>query len=193
MRPSASAPVCICCGAGRQIECRSLPFCSGCLSGACQMCRDRLQKSESAPLQVCLCCGMDRQFQYRRLPFCSRCVSGVCRRCRSQVRVSISEMDPKAINLMGGPPGPRMPCGWGCGAKLTTSQMRRHFTDCPRRPTILETMKPPPPKPNRGGRPTGPRMPCGWQCRAKLTATTMRKHFSRCPKRPTVSICGVYL
>ena len=122
------------------------------------------------------------QFQYRRLPFCARCVSGVCHRCRSQVRVSISEMDPKTINLSGGPPGPRMPCGWGCGAKLTTSQMRRHFTDCPRRLTILETMRPLPSKPNRGGRPPGPRMPCAWQCRAKLTATTMRKHFSRLPQ-----------
>ena len=101
MRPSASALVCICCGAQRQIEYRSLPFCSACLSGRCQMCRDRFQKSESAPLKVCLCCGMDRQFQYRRLPFCSRCVSGVCQRCRSQVRVRISEMDPKAINLSG--------------------------------------------------------------------------------------------
>ena len=68
------------------------------------------KKSESAPLQVCLCCGMDRQFQYRRLPFCSRCVSGVCQRCRSQVRIRLSEMDPNAINLMGGSPGPRMPC-----------------------------------------------------------------------------------
>ena len=25
-----------------------------------------------------------------------------------------------------------MPCGWGCGAKLTNGQMRSHFTNCPR-------------------------------------------------------------
>lgn len=34
----------------------------------------------------------------------------------------------------GRPSGPRMPCGWRCGAKLTASEMRRHFTDCPKRP-----------------------------------------------------------
>ena len=34
----------------------------------------------------------------------------------------------------GRPPGPRMLCGWGCGAKLTASQIRGHFTKCSRRP-----------------------------------------------------------
>jgi hypothetical protein len=86
------------------------------------------------------------------------------------------------------PPGPRMPCGWGCGAKLTNGQMRRHFTDCPRRPTVQETMRHLPRKPNRGGRPPGPRMLCGWHCGTKLTATKMRRHFGQCPRRPKVSL-----
>ena len=68
-----------------------------------------------------------------------------------------------------------MPCGWGCGAKLTNGQMRRHFTDCPQRPTVLETMREVPAKPDRGGRPPGPRMLCGWHCGAKLTATILRE------------------
>jgi hypothetical protein len=34
----------------------------------------------------------------------------------------------------GRPPGPTMPCGWGCGAKLTATEMRPHFTECPKRP-----------------------------------------------------------
>lgn len=31
----------------------------------------------------------------------------------------------------GRPPGPRMPCDWGCRAKLTASAMRTHLTVCP--------------------------------------------------------------
>ena len=34
----------------------------------------------------------------------------------------------------GRPVGPKMPCGWGCGAKLTASEMREHFTRCPKHP-----------------------------------------------------------
>jgi hypothetical protein len=33
----------------------------------------------------------------------------------------------------GRPPGRRMPCGWRCGSRLTASQMRAHFTICPKR------------------------------------------------------------
>jgi hypothetical protein len=33
----------------------------------------------------------------------------------------------------GRPYGPYMPCGWGCGAMLTATTIRRHFTDCPAR------------------------------------------------------------
>ena len=36
----------------------------------------------------------------------------------------------------GRPRGVEMPCGWGCGARLTAVEMRKHFTDCPRRPRI---------------------------------------------------------
>jgi len=194
MGPSATFRVCICCGADRQSECRVLPYCSRCLSGTCQECSERLRKSESGrPLRVCLCCGQDQQFKHRALPFCSRCLSGSCGKCRSWVRVRISEVYPKAINLVGRSPGPRMPCGWGCGARLTNGEMRRHFTDCPRRPTVLETTRKRSAKSNRGGRPTGPSMLCGWRCRAKLTATTMRRHFVLCPRRPKAAARGVFL
>ena len=124
-------PFCRCCGADRQSEYRALPLCSRCVSGGCQECRDRLQKSESGPLRLCMCCGADRQLKHRALPFCAWCMSGRCRRCRSRVRAAISEVYPKAINLVGRSPGPRMLCGWGCGARLTNGEMRRHFTDCP--------------------------------------------------------------
>jgi hypothetical protein len=183
---------CICCGAD-QSEYHILPYCSRCVSGTCPKCRSRLLESESAPLEVCMCCGEDRQFKYRKLPFCGRCVSGTCGRCRSWVRVKIWRLDPKAINLISRSPGPRMLCGWGCGAKLTASQMRSHFTNCPRRPTVQETIRNLPRKPNRGGRPPGPRMLCGWRCGAKLTATTMRRHFAQCPRRPRPSAGGVFL
>jgi hypothetical protein len=34
---------------------------------------------------------------------------------------------------VGRPPGKKMPCGWGCGAELTASEIRGHFTSCPLR------------------------------------------------------------
>jgi hypothetical protein len=34
----------------------------------------------------------------------------------------------------GRPRGVTMPCGWGCGARLTAREMREHFTKCPKRP-----------------------------------------------------------
>jgi hypothetical protein len=42
------------------------------------------------------------------------------------------QQDP-TFNLIGRPRGPRMKCGWGCGAKLTGRNMRAHFTICPKR------------------------------------------------------------
>ena len=50
----------------------------------------------------------------------ARCFSGRCRRCASRVRESI--LSP--FHLIGRPRGPRMACGWGCGACLT-----EHHTD----------------------------------------------------------------
>lgn len=35
---------------------------------------------------------------------------------------------------MAGKPGVKMPCGWSCGKKVTCSDMRKHFTECPKRP-----------------------------------------------------------
>jgi hypothetical protein len=34
----------------------------------------------------------------------------------------------------GRPPGRRMLCGWRCGARVTASGMRKHFTLCSKRP-----------------------------------------------------------
>ena len=44
-------------------------------------------------------------------------------------------------NRGGRPAGPRMPCGWGCGATLASTDMRTHFTECPKRPTRSHWMK----------------------------------------------------
>ena len=157
---------------------------------------------------VCLCCGEDRQpagpGNRSALPFCSRCLSETCRRCRRWVRLKKWERDP-TFNLMGRPRGPRMACGWGCGAELTGHKMRGHFTICPKRLSIPDqvdqfsplvpaglglTVRCGPVAPRFGnakikrGRPAGPRMPCGWRCGAKLTASELRKHFTKCPKRP---------
>ena len=38
----------------------------------------------------------------------------------------------------GAPRGPRMKCGWGCGAQFTGRNMRGHFTICAKRPTASE-------------------------------------------------------
>jgi len=147
-------------------------------------------KSGELTVEPCVCCGVTYYtVGPTRYPFCERCLSGRCWRCASRVR----ELILGRHILMGRQPGPRMPCGWGCGAKLTNGQMRKHFTDCPRRPTVLQTMRKLPAKPNRGGRPPGPRMLCGWHCRTKLTATKMRQHFAHCPRRPKASAGGVFL
>lgn len=34
----------------------------------------------------------------------------------------------------GRPRGLEMPCGWGCGARLTISEIRGHFKTCALRP-----------------------------------------------------------
>ena len=45
------------------------------------------------------------------------------------------------LKRAGRPPGPRMPCGWCCGAQLACSEMRKHFTACRRRPKRRQWMK----------------------------------------------------
>ncbi len=37
---------------------------------------------------------------------------------------------------MPGKPGVEMPCGW-CGEKQTAASMRKHFTECPKKPKRL--------------------------------------------------------
>jgi hypothetical protein len=153
--------------------------------------KSNLMVNMSASGRACLCCGAG-QIGQAALPFCKRCLSGMCgKRCRRFVRITISERYPTAINLIGRSPGPRMRCGWECGAKLTTSEMRGHFTKCSMRPKILESIRPL--VDSRGGRPRGPTMPCGWLCGTKLTATEMRRHFVLCPKRPRLYGVGVFL
>src|SRR5271163_1066742 len=91
-------------------------------------------------MPFCLCCREDVDFEQDYppvLPFCSHCVSERCRECRTWVRVRKFEQDP-TFNLIGRPRGPRMKCGWGCGAQLTGRDMRAHFTICPKRPAVSE-------------------------------------------------------
>lgn len=45
----------------------------------------------------------------------------------------------------GRPRGKEMPCGWQCGALLTASEMRGHFTTCPNRDQIIPVPQPPAP------------------------------------------------
>lgn len=40
----------------------------------------------------------------------------------------------------GRPKGITMPCGWGCGAALTASEMRKHFTDCAQKPPASKSL-----------------------------------------------------
>lgn len=159
-------------------------------------------------LHVCLCCGADRQpagpGNRPPLPFCGLCGSERCPKCRRWVRVEKAERDP-TFNLVGRPRGPQMPCGWGCGARLTDHKMRAHFTGCPNRPAISDLVArpsrfvpidvglpaqsgPASRKPGtskiKRGRPPGRRMPCGWRCGARLTASELRRHFTKCPRRP---------
>jgi len=53
--------------------------------------------------------------------------------------------------------GIRMPCGWECGSKLTAREMRKHFTDCPKRPGNAakpgDVILPPPKAPKRARKP----------------------------------------
>jgi hypothetical protein len=87
--------------------------------------------------RVCICCGRDaapaRVVRLRN--YCRWCSSGKCARCRRRLLAERLRLDPTS-NLVGRPRGPQMPCGWGCGAKLTEHQMRCHFTDCPNRPSM---------------------------------------------------------
>jgi hypothetical protein len=43
-------------------------------------------------------------------------------------------MAEKAPTRRGPKDGVTMPCGWGCGALLRATDVRRHWQDCPRRP-----------------------------------------------------------
>ena len=49
----------------------------------------------------------------------------------------------KVKSKMGRPTGPSMPCGWGCGAMLTATQIREHFVTCRKRPRPLAPDAPP--------------------------------------------------
>jgi len=80
------------------------------------------------------------------------------------------------------PPGPRMKCGWGCGAQLTI---------CAKRPAGSEDVD----HRRRNSRVKrdrllGPRMLCGWCCSSRLTASQMRTtspYTRSCRRVPTWS------
>jgi len=60
-------------------------------------------------------------------------------RCPNRPAVSppVNHRDERSKNgnaKRGRPPGPRMRCGWDCGAQLTGRQVRAHFTICAKRP-----------------------------------------------------------
>jgi hypothetical protein len=88
----------------------------------------------------------------------------------------------------GRPPGPRMKCGWGCGAALTELQMRalHHMPESGRRPPTTRTGE-------RGTQTSGVavrRMLCGWRCGwcgCYLTANRMGADFTVCQERLTAS------
>ena len=76
----------------------------------------------------CRCCAAGYESPVEAVsPLCTRCRSGRCRTCAWRLGVP-------SVDLGGRPSGPRMPCGWGCGAKLSATEMRGHFTRCPKRP-----------------------------------------------------------
>ncbi len=90
---------------------------------------------------MCICCGgVYYMVGPTRFPFCDRCFGGRCSKCAKAVRDAISGSVSK-VNAGGRPPGPRMPCGWGCGAELTGQEMRPHFTRCPNRPTVSDLVR----------------------------------------------------
>jgi hypothetical protein len=37
-------------------------------------------------------------------------------------------------------PGPKMPCGWGCGGAYSAREIRGHFTICPKRPKLIDRL-----------------------------------------------------
>ena len=93
-------------------------------------CSKRPEQRHSMTRARCGCCSAEYEFSaYAPTRLCPRCRSGGCWQCYSGGNVLNSN------RKMGGrPPGPRMPCGWGCGAQLTARLMRGHFTDCSNRP-----------------------------------------------------------
>lgn len=96
-------------------------------------------KKPSLSTGICICCGgvYYTAGPTTRFPFCNRCFAGRCCKCAKAVRDAISRPVSK-VNAGGRPPGPRMPCGWGCGAELTGQEMRPHFTRCPKWPTVSD-------------------------------------------------------
>jgi hypothetical protein len=93
-------------------------------------CSKRPKQRQSMTRARCGCCSAEYEFSaYAPTRLCHRCRSGWCWQCYSGGKV----LDPN-MKRGGRPPGPRMPCGWGCGAELTARLMRGHFTECSNRP-----------------------------------------------------------
>ena len=52
----------------------------------------------------------------------------------SKGMLTATAVENKPKPTRGRPSGPRMPCGWGCGASLRASDLRTHFVSCRKRP-----------------------------------------------------------
>ena len=91
-------------------------------------CSKRPKRAQWMTRMRCRCCAAGYESPVEAVsPLCTRCRSGRCRTCAWRLGVP-------SVDLGGRPSGPRMPCSWGCGAKLSATEMRAHFTRCPKRP-----------------------------------------------------------
>jgi hypothetical protein len=101
----------------------------------------------------------------------SRRVSVADRRDRECPAACTAECDSRRARCGRISRGPRVPCGWGCGAELTGCNVRTHFTICAKRPAGSEHVDRRAGNPNakRGRRGRG----ClsGWDCGIRLTAS----------------------
>jgi hypothetical protein len=149
----ASTDRCVCCDVPYDGFAR-YPFCDRCFSGRCRRCASRVRESILSPFHLigrprgpqmacgwgCGACLTERQMR-THFTICPKrpAISDHVRRA-SPHRAAGSGQTNKRLRRSkakrGRPPGRRMPCGWLCGAKLTASQIRGHFTECWRRPPL---------------------------------------------------------
>ena len=149
---------CVCCGVPYYGLAR-YPFCDRCFSGRCRVCAARVRETilrpynepynhpgrprgaigrPRGPLMPCGwgCSGEFTEHQMRaHFTTCPK------RPVTSDGVAVQNKVLTKLKAKRGHPPGRRMPCGWGCGAHLTASEMRRHFTECRNRPAVRNLLR----------------------------------------------------